>query len=127
MPDAGINVGLYAVNLSSSANEAAAQAITDARDSCAYITGVIPGAVILADHKNQDFSGLTKVTQGMTGMIVTADSTINLVATYITNGKNTGYGLADSAGNTISAIAPYIAYTCLQDWQNVRIVGFSVG
>lgn len=107
-------------------NEAGAQAIVDAADSCAYVPNVyIAGATVLADHANQDFGALKSVSVGTKGKIVTADGTIDIVATSVFNGHNYGH-LTDGNGATLGCIAPYIAYTCLDNAQNVRIVGWSI-
>ena len=116
----GIDVALIAAN-----DTAGAQAVVDAADSCAYISSYIPGAIILADHSNQDFSGLRSVSVGTKGQIVTSNGTINIVASTVFNGHNFGY-LTDANGAALGAIAPYIAYTCIDNWQNVRIVGWSI-
>lgn len=122
VPSAGINVGLYSAPMSS--GTANMQAVTDAADSCAYISGAIPGAILLADHNTQAFSSLTSIGQGTTGYIIRADRIEKIVATTVMNGHNNG-NLADSNMNPLGAIAPYIAYTCMSSWQNVRIVGFT--
>lgn len=123
IPSAGIDVAL--INGPASYGLPTLQAITDAPDSCAYITGSIPGATLLADHNNQGFRGLTSVRVGTTGMIVTATDVINIVATTVFNGHNTGH-LTDGNMVPLGAVAPYIAYTCLDNSFNIRIVGFSI-
>lgn len=122
IPSAGINVGLYSASMSS--GTAYMQAVTDAADSCAYISGAIPGAILLADHNTQAFASLTSIRQGTSGYIIRADRIEKIVATSVLNGHNNG-NLTDNNMNPLGAIAPYIAYTCMSSWQNVRIVGFS--
>lgn len=124
IPAVNINVPLFNVYIRSEGS-ARAQAITDNANSCAYIPDSISGAVLLADHQNQDFRTLDRVRVGTTGYIVTADSVINIVATTVINGHNTGE-IVDSNMSPIGAIAPYIAYTCQGNSYNIRIVGFSV-
>ena len=120
VPSVGIDVALFAVN-----GLPAAQYVVDAADSCAYMTESVPGAVVLADHSNQDFGALRSVTTGMKAQIVTANGTINLVASSVTNGHNYTY-LTDGNGTPLQPFAPYFAYTCLDNWQNIRIVGWSL-
>ena len=124
VPDANIDVALFSASARSDSAEIV-QAITDNPDSCAYITESISGAIVLADHNTQGFRGLSQVVPGTTGLIVTATETIDIVATEVFNGHNYGI-LTDNDGVPISNIANYIAYTCRDIWQNVRIVGFDV-
>lgn len=123
VPSVGINVPLYYINASS--GTAAMQAVVDAASSCAYIAGYIPGTALLADHSNQDFRALTSVRVGTTGFIVRADGVTNIVATTVMNGHNNG-NIVDENMNPVGPIAPYVAYTCLNNSYNIRIVGFSV-
>ena len=122
IPSVGINVPLYFVNFVG--GTAQMQAIVDAANSCAYINGAIPGAILLADHQNQDFNGLSRVKIGTKGAIVTDDEVLNIVATTVMNGHNNGR-VVDKNLNPVGAIAPYIAYTCQGHYYNIRIVGFS--
>ena len=124
IPAVGINVPLFNVNIRSEGS-ARAQVVTDNANSCAYMPDYIPGAALLADHQHQDFRTLDQVRIGTTGYIVTADSVINIVATTVMNGHNTGE-IVDSNMSPVGAIAPYIAYTCQGSSYNIRIVGFSI-
>lgn len=124
VPDANIDVALFYASAVTSSAEAV-QAITDAADSCAYITDFIPGTTVLADHNTQSFRGLFQVSVGTTGMIITETGVIDIVATQVFDGHNYGT-LTDSFGTPISNVATYTAYTCRDVWQNVRIVGFNV-
>lgn len=123
VPSVGIDVALIATDGN---NDAVTQSIVDAADSCAYVPNAyIAGATILADHSNQDFGALKSVTVGTKGKIVTAAGVTELVATSVMNGHNYGY-MTDGSGAPVGAIAPYIAYTCLDSAQNIRIVGWAI-
>lgn len=120
IPSVGISVAMI------HCSESNAQAVTNARDSAAYIL-YFSGARIIADHNNQAFSKLTSVTPGMKAQILQGDKNINLTCSFAINGVNTGYNLTDGNGDaSIIYKADYVAYTCMSDWHHVRIVGFNV-
>lgn len=125
VPGAQLDVAFFNAQIQTYSNSAR-QAVTDAPDSCAYIPDFIPGTVVLADHNHQEFGRLLLISPGMTGYIVTDSEIINLVANHIFNGHNTEVSLTDAAGNPLVAFSDYMAYTCLDRWQNIRIVGFDI-
>ena len=111
IPDAGISVGLY---------HGADPAITDREDSANLFSMRVFDGLYIADHNNQEFSKLYRVTVGMRGYIRTADDTVfNIVCTDIFNGHNNGK-IIDEDGNT-NFDAHFLMYTCRDHWTNILI------
>lgn len=130
IPGVGIDVAIIMPTSASSQDEyyRQCQIITDTKDSACLLTDRLvygTGNHVIADHSNQDFRTLPNVTVGMRAQIIRKDQTINLICSTAFNGHNYGV-ITDLQGNDCETIADYICYTCQDNWQNVRVVGFNV-
>lgn len=119
IPCVGIDVGLYYVNWDNG------QRIADRKDSAGwYHQFLTRDSEVIADHKTQEFKTLPQVKVGDTAYLVTRDNVLVLTCSLVIDGRNTGDDLVDGDGKKVYGYADYICYTCLQNWRNVRIVGF---
>ena len=127
IPGAGIDVAIITPSSALAVDEY--QPIVDAKDSACLLTDRFAsgsGPHVIADHSNQDFRNLKRVSVGMPAQIVMKDRTVNLVCSTIINGHNTLTDIVDLNGNNCEGIADYVCYTCQDCWQNVLVVGFNV-
>ena len=120
IPSLGVDVALYYARL-----DADAQEITDAHDSAAYITET--PEVLIADHWNQGFEAINGCVPGETiAYIKNGDGMTAYICTVSTLGHNTSTDLVDNSGYSYMSdpSGGFTAYTCVNGWQNVRIVRF---
>ena len=121
IPSVGIDVALILWGEGKS-DEEVRQGVTDAEDSALlYFDGY---GNVIADHKTQDFATLTSVQPGDAAYILTGDSIYTLRCDLVTDGINTGSGITDADGKIVTARETFTCYTCMEDWTNIRIVGF---
>ena len=123
IPSVGIDVALIVWG-DGTTDEDIRQRVTDAEDSALiYFDG---NGNVIADHKTQDFMTLTEVQIGDTAFILLGDSIYTLRCDLVTDGINTGNGITNADGRNVTALEDYTCYTCMEDWTNIRIVGFQV-
>lgn len=122
-PSAGIDVALFTDGPGADEAEIR-QNICDQQDSAAFFTDGL--GMLIADHNNQAFSVLNQVQLGDKAVILRGHSIVTLECSLITDGYNYGKGILDEDGYYISSYEDYICYTCKEDWNNVRVVGFSI-
>lgn len=121
IPGVGIDVALIIPSAMSQA-----QAVTDAGDSaCIMIGWHGPNTNVIADHNNQSFAPLSKVTVGMPAYIITENGQIDLRCSVVIDGHNAVTNITDLNYTPVEGIADYVCYTCQDNWRNVRIVGFN--
>ena len=121
IPAVGIDVALIYWGEGGS-DEEIRQNVTDAADSALlYFDG---GGNVIADHKTQNFMTLTEVQPGDAAYILSGDSVYTLRCDLVTDGINTGNGITDADGKTVTERESFTCYTCMEDWTKVRIVGF---
>lgn len=123
VPSAGIDVALFTDGPGADEAEIR-QNICDQQDSAAFFTDGL--GMLIADHNNQAFSVLNQVQLGDKAVILRGHSIVTLECSLITDGYNYGKGILDEDGYYISSYEDYICYTCKEDWNNVRVVGFSI-
>ena len=132
IPSAGINVALFTWIETPVAADTAAedillqvrQAIVDKEDSASlYNDGY---GNIIADHSNQEFSKLSRVSVGDAAYLLAGDHIISLNCDLVTDGTNTLNGIVNADGKPANEGEDYTCYTCLEDWTHVLIVGFKI-
>lgn len=123
VPSAWIDVALFTDGPGADEAEIR-QNICDQQDSAAFFTDGL--GMLIADHNNQAFSVLNQVQLGDKAVILRGHSIVTLECSLITDGYNYGKGILDEDGYYISSYEDYICYTCKEDWNNVRVVGFSI-
>ncbi len=132
IPSAGIDVALFTwIDVPVVVDEGpdkiieqVRQAIVDNTDSAAlYNDG---HGNIIADHSNQDFSNLSKVSVGDSAYLLAGDHIISLQCDLVTDGTNTLNGIVGADGKPANEGEDYTCYTCLEDWTHVLIVGFKI-
>ncbi len=132
IPSADINVALFTWIETPVAADAGAddillqvrQAIVDKEDSASlYNDGY---GNVIADHSNQEFSKLSKVSVGDAAYLLAGDHIISLECDLVTDGTNTLNGITLADGKPANEGEDYICYTCLEDWTHVLIVGFKI-
>lgn len=115
IPDVGIDVALYRSNK---------QYAVDRDDSAAYFDLAIhPNHMIVADHWTQGFATLKDVEEGMEAYIIHKDG----VTTYykcieVLDGHNTGHIITDGRYREVVSKSDLLMYTCMDGWENVRVV-----
>ena len=117
IPAQGISVALY---------DSASQETVDTKNSAARFYA---GSYIIADHCNQEFKTLKKVSIGDKAIIYCENGmNINLVCVDRYNGKNTGHELVDSKGRNVMSDHDYLMYTCRAGlgWRNILITQWDV-
>lgn len=121
IPELGINVAL---NYADSSDAAQTQSVTDWEDSASY--SYRQGTIVIADHKNQGFSGLYNAYVGLKGYILHEDGSITtLVCERKTDhGSNNEIDLYDEYGELASSSPqPIYTYTCNPaGWWDITIV-----
>ena len=119
-PDTGINTALFTDGPGETIAEKR-QGICDAPDS-AVLYYDAEGAVI-ADHNTQAFANLIQVLPGQKAYIITADSVLELVCTWLIDGHNDNHrGIVDENYAPLQHVGDFICYTCKDVWLDVRIV-----
>ena len=126
IPDISISVRLYDA---SDLDDDARQAVTDAEDAAAWIDESDKSEILqplVADHTEQGFVRLEKAVPGQTlAFVQKADGTSRLYR-CLRNimGRNDGTELTDGDGQKIMQenLDGFTTYTCLEDWEHVRIV-----
>ncbi len=123
IPSAGIDVALILWGEGENDDDIR-QRVTDASDSALlYFDG---HGNVIADHKTQDFMTLSEVQPGDAAYILTGDSIYSLRCDLVMDGVNTGSGITDAEGNPVTDREGFTCYTCMEDWTNIRIVGFHI-
>lgn len=119
VPSADIDVALYLSNK---------QSVVDRQDSAAmFRLSYRPKVWIIADHNTQSFASMTDIEVGDEATIVKHEGgEILLECTEVFDGHNTGHGLTDNHGVNIVGPYPYVTYTCIGYWRNIRICQWSV-
>lgn len=114
IPSVGIDVALYRSN---------EQYVVDREDSAAiFKLSYRPKVWIIADHNTQSFASMTDIVVGDEGVISRADGdVVYLECVEVYDGHNTGYGLTDDHGVNAVGAYPYLTYTCIRYWRDIRI------
>ena len=125
-PDTGINVAVFTDNFTD-ANAYLRQAICDAEDSASMYYDSSCRCNIICDHSTQNFMPLPEVQVGQKAYLLKADGLTELVCTKLINGHNNNHiGLTDENYAALDHPGDIICYTCLDNWQNIRIVVLDV-
>ena len=125
-PDTGINVAVFTDDFTD-ANAYLRQAICDAEDSASMYYDSSCGCDIICDHSTQNFMPLPEVQVGQKAYILKAESIVELVCTKLINGHNNNHvGLTDENSLPLDRPGDILCYTCLDNWQNIRIVALDV-
>lgn len=82
------------------------------------------GHLILADHKTEAFEHLIDVNVGDKAYCVTEDGVKELSCIDVFDGHNTNWDLTDWDYNSVTNEYELFCYTCLDWWENIRIVVF---
>lgn len=111
IPEVNISVGINHADFYDTENYNA-QAIVDKEDSAAYF--IFSNKLTIADHSHQGFSRIANLSNATQAYIKRTDGSIEvyqLINKF--TGKNIGYDLVDSAGNSIQDMTgSLIMYTC---------------
>lgn len=111
IPEVNISVGINHADFYDTENYNA-QAIVDKEDSAAYF--IFSNKPTIADHSHQGFSRIANLSNTSQAYIKRTDGSIEvyqLINKF--TGKNIGYDLIDSAGNSIQNMTgSLIMYTC---------------
>lgn len=104
-----------------------AQSVCDREDSACFFSLPSVRGMIIADHCHQEFSTLTDVYVGAVGEITDPNGNVTYIrCTEVFDGRNTGYAITDDVGNVVMGQYDYMTYTCLRDWQHVRVCQWEV-
>lgn len=118
IPAADINVGLlYEWDWTQRQDDC------DRQDTACVYSNVY-GHYIIADHKTQAFQNLINVEEGDYIFFLYGDHYDWFVCTAVFDGHNAEYYVADADWNNIEADYDWLCYTCLDWWQNIRVVAF---
>lgn len=121
-PDTGISVAVFTDDFTD-ANAYLRQAICDAEDSASMYYDSSCGCDIICDHSTQNFMPLPEVQVGQKAYILKAESITELVCTRLIDGHNNNHiGLTDENSLPLDRPGDILCYTCLDNWQNIRIV-----
>ena len=118
IPSVGINLALREPS-----NDSEAQAFVDEKDSAAIFWR--GEARIIADHNNQGFAYLSKVSIGDKAEVQFKDGTcVSYIVVNKFTGHNTGPELTDEEYNCIydDNIGGLTLYTCYAGWENIWVV-----
>ena len=131
IPYLDISVPLYDI---CGLSDPEAQAICDAKDSAAWSTPLEngfdeDGQDVIGDHKNQGFDRIEGAVAGVTKAYITRGDQIS---TYTCTAAFDGINKADPClynedGQPINweNTDGFLTYTCLENWQHIRIVEWS--
>lgn len=116
---ADIDVALYLSNK---------QSVVDRKDSAAmFRLSYRPKVWIIADHNTQSFASMTDIEVGDEGKIVKHDGgEVFLECAEVLDGHNTGHELTDNHGVNVVGSYPYVTYTCIGYWRNIRICQWNI-
>lgn len=119
IPSVGIDVLLYKSN---------EQYVVDRQDSAAiFKLSYRPKVWIIADHNTQAFASMTDIVVGDEAQIDLKDGdTVYLECAEVYDGHNTGHGLTDEHGVNCVGKYPYVSYTCIGYWRNIRICQWNI-
>ena len=118
IPSVDIDVALY---------DGCYQYITDRDDSANLYDLFHYTGKVIADHKHQEFEPLKRVEVGMFGYIVFPDNTaVKIQCVSIIDGHNTETYLTDANYIPLEGPHDYLMYTCMANWQNIRICEWDV-
>lgn len=118
IPSVGINLAIREPT-----NDTEAQKFVDEKDSAAIFWR--GDARIVADHNNQGFANLSKVSIGDSAEMILKDgSSISYIVVNKFTGHNTGPELTDDDYNCIydDNIGGLTLYTCYAGWENIWVV-----
>lgn len=121
IPSVGINVAMF-INGDGVDTASMRQIVTDEADSAIFYSDGVGN--IIADHNNQGFATLPNVREGDKAYIIAGDCIVSLEAELVCDGTNTGHGIIDEEGYWVSAEHDFVCYTCGEDWEHIKIVGF---
>ena len=97
------------------------QRAVDRQDSACYFR-MSNGGEIIADHNTQAFGSLIDVEVGTEARIVLQNGEVlNLVCVEVLDGINTGHGITNKSHKIQHGKYDLLMYTCLTNWQNIRI------
>lgn len=118
IPDADIDVALY---------DSSEQSVCNRWDSACVFTIYPYIGKVIADHCNQEFSTLKKVTVGTLGEITLADGTVRPIrCVEMFDGHNNGAAITDGNWKVVLGKYDYLTYTCVNGWQNVRVCQWEI-
>lgn len=118
IPEANIDVALY---------NSSEQSVCNRWDSACVFSIYPYTGKIIADHCNQEFSTLKKVTVGTLGEITMADGTVVPIrCAEMFDGHNSGAAITDANWKVVLGKYDYLTYTCVNGWQNVRVCQWEI-